>query len=112
MHQHDMNRRSTVSRIIDAMGQIGNEDFVPFLEALIRNYDKLKVETTKYSIARSLYLITGKKYQYVNKSGVKTEIQVTNELIEARNVIIQSKERHRSLQEMLVVEKLYRPPGW
>jgi hypothetical protein len=112
LYQQDMNRRSTVSRIIDAMGQIGDEDFVPFLETLVRDYDKLRVQATKYSILRSLYLITGNRYSYFNSSGRKSELEVTEELIDARRVIMNSKGRKRSIQEMLVLEKLYRPPGW
>jgi hypothetical protein len=94
------------------MGQIGDEDFVPFLETLVRDYDKLRVQATKYSILRSLYLITGNRYSYFNSSGRKSELEVTEELIDARRVIMNSKGRKRSIQEMLVLEKLYRPPGW
>ena len=100
-YQHDINHHSTVNRIIDAMGLIDNNDLVPFLETLLRDYDQLRVQATKYSIARSLYLLTGKKSSYV---------QVTGELSEARNVIFNSKGRKRTLQEMLLLDKLYRPP--
>jgi hypothetical protein len=108
--QHDMNHRSTVNRIIDAMGLIANDDLVPFLENLLRDYDKLGVQATKYSIVKSLYLITGKKYSYIDYSGRNTELKMTEELIEARNVILNSKGRKRTLQEMLLLDKLYRPP--
>lgn len=108
--QHDMNRRSTVNRIIDAMGLIANDDLVPLLEILLRDYDKLRVQATKYSIARSLYLITGKRYPYTDDAGRNTGLQVTEELIEARNVIMNSKVRKRTLQEMLLLDRLYRPP--
>lgn len=100
-YQHDLNHRSTVNRLIDAMGLIDNNDLVPFLETLLRDYDQLRVQTTKYSIARSLYLITGNKSSYV---------RITRELSEARNVILNSKGRKRTLQEMLLLDKLYRPP--
>lgn len=110
--QHDIDRRSTASKIIDAMGLLGNEDFVPFLETLLRDYDKLKVQATKYAIVRSLYLITGNRYTYLNDLAQKSKLQVTDELTEARNVIKITKGRSRTIQEMLVLDKLYRPPGW
>ena len=108
--QHDTNRRSTVNRIVDAMGLIDNDDLVVFLETLLQDYDKLRVQATKYSIVRSLYLITGKKYSYIDGAGRNTGLQVAQELIEARNVILDSKGRKRTLQEMLLLDKLYRPP--
>jgi hypothetical protein len=83
------------------MGLIDNNDLVPFLETLLRDYDQLRVQATKYSIARSLYLITGNKFSYV---------RIIRELSEARNVILKSKGRKRTLQEMLLLDKLYRPP--
>jgi len=112
LYQHDMNRRSTVSKIIDAMGLLGNEDFVPFLEILLTDYDKLQVQATKYAILRSLYLITGKRYAYINDLGQRSKLRVTDELIEARNVIEKTTGRSRNIQEMLILDKLYRPPGW
>ena len=39
-YQDDRNNEITVSRIIDSMGLIGNEDVVPLLETLLRNYDR------------------------------------------------------------------------
>jgi len=112
LNQHDMNRRSTVSRIIDAMGLLGNEDFVPFLETLLTDYDKLSPQATRYAITRSLYLITGNRYTYLADSGQKSRLQLTNELIEARNVVENTKERGRNMKDMLVLDRLYRPPGW
>ena len=110
--QQNAERRSTVSIIIDSMGLLGNDDFIPFLETLLRDYDKLKVQATKYAIARALYLITGNKYAYDRNPQETTKLQVTKELIEARDLILVSKGRYRSIQEMLVLDKLYRPPGW
>ena len=109
-YQHNMNHRSTLSHIIDSMGLIGNEDLVPLLETLLKDHDELDVQVTKYSIARALYLITGKSYSYTNQSGERTQLHVTEELIKARRIIIDSKKRRRTLDEMIALEKLYRPP--
>lgn len=109
-YQHDINHHSTVNQLIDTMGLIANDNLVPFLETLLRHHDKLGVQATKYSIARSLYLITGEKYSYMNTAGRNTELQVTGELTEARNVILSSKGRKRTIQEMILLDKLYCPP--
>lgn len=109
-YQHDINHSSTINQIIDTMGLIANYDLIPFLETLLRDHDKLGVQATKYSIARSLYLITGKNYSYMNSAGRITELQVTRELTEARNVILNSEGRKRTLKEMVLLDKLYRPP--
>ena len=109
-YQHDIDSFGKINRIIDAMGLISNDDLIPFLEKLLRDYEELGVQATKYSIARSLYLITGKKYSYIDYSDRNTELQITKELIEARDVIMDSKGRKRNLQEMLSLDKLYRPP--
>ena len=110
-YQHDMNHYSTMNRIIDAMGLIANDDVVPFLETLLIDHDKLRVKATQYSIARSLYLITGEKYHYIDDSGRNIELSITEELLEARNIILNAKGRSRTLQEMLLLDKLYRPPS-
>jgi len=109
-YQHDMNHRSTLSQIINSMGLIGNEDLVPLLETLLKDHDKLDVQVTKYSIARALYFITGKSYSYTNQSGERTQLHVTDELAKARRVIVNSKKRRRTLDEILTLDKLYRPP--
>lgn len=112
-YQHNTNRRSTVNCIIDSMGSIGNEDVVPLLETLLKDYDELDVQATGYSIARALYLITGKEYSYVNSlSGESEKLYVTDELTEARSIIVATQGRRRSLEEMIKLDKIYRPPGW
>jgi hypothetical protein len=83
-YQHNTNRRSTVSRIIDSMGLIGNEDVVPFLETLLKDYDELDVQATSYAIARALYLTTGRKYSYISPSGESGTLYLTDELIGAK----------------------------
>lgn len=49
--QHDMNHLSKINRIVDAMGLITNDDLIPFLETLLQDHDKLKVQATKYSMS-------------------------------------------------------------
>jgi hypothetical protein len=100
----------TVGYIIASMGMLGNNDVVQLLDTLLKNYDKHKMQVTRYSLARSLYLLTGKRYDYVNSSGENTKIHLTNELKNARKVIEESKGHRRTYDEMIVLDKLYRPP--
>ena len=109
-YQDDEKHALTVWYIISCMGMLGNNDAVPLLETLLKNYDKHKMQVTRYSLARSLYLITGEQYNYVNDSGEKTKLCLTNELKSVRKVIVNSKGRKRTCEEMITLDKLYRPP--
>lgn len=111
-YQNDKNRRSSLYYIIDSLGAIGNIEAVPFLEKLLSNYNKLDVQVTKYSIVRSLYLLTGKTYNYVDSYGKEATMHVTSGLINARKVIEDSKGRSRTFDEMMEIDRLYRPPEW
>jgi hypothetical protein len=100
----------TVWYIINSMGLIGNHDAVKLLETLLKNYDKHGMQVSRYSLARSLYFLTGKRYDYINSSGEITKIHLTKELKNARKVIEESAGRKRTYDEMIILDKLYRPP--
>jgi hypothetical protein len=107
-HQHNTNKSSTINSLIDSMGMSGDKKYTILLKRMLYEYNKLEVQSTKYSIARSIYLLTGlNKHPEVNY-----EIEITEELNKARNIIISSNERCRSMNEMIALDKLYRPPGW
>jgi hypothetical protein len=110
--QNDKNNQSKIYHIVDSFGLIGNEKIVPFLEKLLDNYEKYDLKLTRYSIARALFLITGKSYKYISKDGKYSKITVSDELQKAREVIVSSKGRKRTFDEMLILDKLLRPPGW
>jgi hypothetical protein len=111
-YQNDPSNIVMVSKVIDCIGILGSENVVPILENLIENYDRLQVKATKYSIVRALYLSTGKRYEYINNSGVRTKIKLTGELEKARQVVLESKNRKRTFKEMVLLDKVFRPPGW
>ena len=110
-YQHDENHRSTIYRVVDSLGFISNEEAVPVLERLLTNYDRLGVQVTQYTIARALYLSTGKSQDYKNESGTASSLVVTKELLRARQVIVASRDRKRTFDEMMVLERLLRPPN-
>lgn len=105
--QHDPNSRSRIYHIIDSMGFSGNTDYVPILEALLNKYKEHNPAVTKYQIARSFYLLTGNRYRVEQEL-----IYLSSELIDARNVISSSKGRKRTYEEMMILEKVIRPPNW
>lgn len=109
-YQHNKNYRSTVNRIVDAIGLTNNYDMVPFLETLLNDYEKLNVQVTKYSILRSLYLLTGNQYSYRDDSGRQAKFQISEEIRTARELIEISRNRKRTIEEMLYLDKLYGPP--
>jgi len=111
-YQDDPNHIITVSRIIDSMGVVGDEDVVPILERLIDNYDNHRMKVTRYAIVRALYLATGKVYEYINSSGKNTKLKLTDELESARGIILAAKGRTRTFEEMRSLDKLFKPPSW
>jgi hypothetical protein len=111
-YQNNTERKSVLYSIIDGLGALGNKAAVPILDRLLTDYENYHVQVTKYSIARALYLITGKQYTYVDTSGRETKLQLSNELINAQKMIEDSRNRQRTYQEMLIIDKIYRPPDW
>ena len=108
-HQNDNNSRSTAIYSIDSLGMIGDEQAAPILERLFINYDAHTPLVDKYSIARALYLITGKLYSYKDDSGEDSPIPLTKELKKARGIIENSGDRPRTVEEIKFFAKLYRP---
>lgn len=109
--QNDKYYQSQFYHIIDSLGLIGNEDSVPFLEKLLNDYNKHNYKLlTQYSIAKSLFIITGRSYRYFNREGEYSQIAVTEELQSVRHIILQSRTRHRTFEEMIQLDKFLRPP--
>jgi len=111
-YQDNMNRQSLVLKAIATMGYISNTNTISILERLLFNYDKHRMVAPIYSIARSLYLSTGNNYEYVDVSGEKTKLHITEELLQAREVIVKSRGRYRTFEEMMILENLNRPDGY
>ncbi len=105
-YQNESNRRYMIYRIILSLGMIGNEDSIPFLETLLRDYEKLQPKIEGYCIARALYLCTGDIYKYTGLSGEKTILYVGPKLSTARSIITTSKGRSRTIEEMITLGKL------
>lgn len=111
-YQDRADKKSTLYSIIDSLGMIGNEEAIPILERLLENYDKYKIQVTRYSIVRALYLLTGKTYTYSDSSSEKKSITLTKRLENARKVIESTKASKRTFNEMLILDKAFRHPDY
>ncbi len=109
---NDLKQRSTVYYIVASFGNLGYSEAVPFLENLLSNDDNLKTPISGSTISSSLFLITGKNYEFANSSGSRQKLILTEHLINARNVIISSKGRKRTYEEMVTLDNLFRPPDF
>jgi len=110
--QNKADRKSILYSIINSLGVIGDKAAVPILDRLLTDYENYQVQVTKYSVARALYLITGQRYTYIDSSGKETKLYLTDELINAQKLIEDSRSRLRTFEEMLILDKIYRPPDW
>jgi hypothetical protein len=77
----------------------------------ILNYNKNTFEINNYLIARSLFLLTGRRYDYINAEGEKVKFNSNSEIINIREIILNSKNRKRTIHEMIQIDKLDRPHG-
>jgi len=110
LNTHDP--RGLTYPIVNSFGLMGNDEIVPFLEYLLENYKKFNIKATKFSIARSLFLLTGNKYKYIKSNGSCGYFEPTRALVNARDIIISSDNRRRTFEEMVALDKLFRPPEW
>jgi len=95
-----------ISDVLNCIGLLGEEKVAIFLEKIINK--KGQWVLLNYLIARSLYLLTGKKNSFINPKGEMQEFYTTNDLIKAREVILATRDRKRCFQEMIVLDNLFR----
>ena len=61
-----------------------------------------------FAIARSLFLLTGQRYRFVNPDGNLQEFYPTEAAIRARTIILASRGRKRTFEEMRTLDGLFR----
>lgn len=106
--------------IIDTMGTSGNLAYVPFLEKLLDEYGSNDSVLMRFSVGQALFLLTGKEYKYdSDKPLEKTRFapkgffRYTDRQFRAREIIYDTINRERTIDEMVELDKiLFRPPGW
>lgn len=108
-HQSDAAHKAIVYYTVTSIGMIGSEEMVPFLETLLEKPKELKIQVDELTIANALYLTTGIEETRVAEFFNGKKHKLSPEQIAARRVIASSKGRKRSYDEMLVLDKIYRP---
>lgn len=88
---------------IAAMGLIGDENYLPFIDTILENYDNHHTQVRRQIYARSLYLITGKQYEYINDDGEKRRLDLWDSIVKARRIIDATKARKRTVDEMIAL---------
>lgn len=108
-HQHNKEKKSIIYSVISSLGLLGDDKVIPFLELLLnKNYWPVYNGT----IAASLYLLTGKQYEFIwCWDGSRQKLQLTDKLIHAREVILATKGKKRTFEDMLALDKRFRPPA-
>lgn len=94
--------------IITSLGLIGDKDIVPVLEKCLEHYDSW----LNSSIAAALYIITGKKYEFVNTNGKKQQFIPTQEIEKAYEIVSRKSGEQRSYEELIKLDKIFRPPNY
>jgi len=95
-----------VYNVIKSLGLLGKEEAVPFLERILNREDRWIVLNPP--IAESLYLLTGNQYKFINPQGEMQKLHLYNELLRAREVILNTKLRKRNFKDMVILDKLFR----
>lgn len=98
----------TTNSIIKAMGLLGDERFISILNNSREFYTNSPYKG--YLINKSFYLITGKNYY--KKDNLKVFFDIEESFDDYRRIITESTGRKRTSDEMILLDKLSRPPGW
>jgi len=110
-HQHQNSGESKSMRhiVIRSLGFIGDEKVNPFLEKILneQHHDKM----LNFVIAEALYLLTGERHDFINWQGNEEKLFVSKELMQARQVILDTKGKKRKFEDMIILDRLLRPPG-
>ncbi len=108
-YQHELRYEATIYTIIASIGLIGDTKSARFLENLLKNPDDPLVKLYYGTIVRSIYLITGRSdYEIPYGLNKKSKLVFTMELVRARKIILESRGRKRTYDEMISLDKLFR----
>ncbi len=109
-YQNNRNYEAKLHYIIKSMGMIGSVESIDFLEEEMDKQRNMKSQVSGSTIACALYLITGNsEYYFVNVFGKRQKLHLSDRLIEARTIIVRSKDRKRTYDEILTLDQVYRP---
>lgn len=99
---------------IPSIGLLGDEKAIPFLENYLeKNIDDLQSNFLDYTTVSSLYLLTGRdNFYFINSAGEKQRLIINERLSNARKIIVESKGRKRTYEEMITLDKIFRHPDY
>lgn len=110
----DKKQYSTILNSINSLGLIGNEKSETYLKTLCDHYDSYTLEVSQSTLSRAMYLISGNinDCQHSDINRRFNEFIISDELVHAREIIVSSRDRYRTTDEMISLDKLLRPPNW
>jgi hypothetical protein len=110
-YRNNKNYQKTIDYIVLSIGLIGDESAVAFLEEIKDESETQETLFAGSTLAVAIYLLSGNTdSEFRNMFGNRQTLKLTNNLIEARQIIVNSKNRKRNLNEMIVLDCLFRPP--
>ncbi len=98
---------SNVSLLIESIGisMISNKEvfLVDILSRLNENNNDRLGGALNYIVARTLFFLTGKTYEYRSRNNSNATVRLTSDIIEIRDTLVNSQGRQRSIQEMTLL---------
>ena len=99
-HQND----PLAGDFIRNFGVYGDQRGTKIFEHIIKDPSKYEHQ---FFASEALYLLTGEKVPFINSYKEKQDFFVRDELVAARQIIMESEGRKRTYKEMLALDKLY-----
>lgn len=90
-----------------SMGLSGSKMSEELLDRFISTDMSTNQIVMQHLAASSLYLLTGEQYFFINNRGEKEKLYLTQDLHNARDIIVSSKGRKRTYDEMITLDKLF-----
>jgi hypothetical protein len=84
------------------LGLSGSSNYIKFLSKILENYEDHRTTVDIQTFVESIYLMSGEKYSYKN-NGEAREFVPWDSLIAARKVIVDSRGRNRTIEEMMIL---------
>lgn len=109
LNQKQDNNPGNTLAIVKSIGLIGDKRVVPILENSIKQYN---YKWLNPAIAGALFLITGKKYNFLATSDKIHQFKPLKASLNAYEIISKTRGEKRNLKEMVDLDKIFRPPDY
>lgn len=95
---------------VDSLGLIGDNGPELLLRSYCDKFSDYRLDIPSYSLSRAIYMISGDSYNCKESDIKHFGFVVTDVLIYARGIVVSSRGRYRTLEEMMALENYLRPP--